>query len=211
MKKKYLIILIATVLTSGLQCSFGQTSQGNFLIGGESGLSMGWGKSTIKNDDDPDNSVSGTYFSLAPKAGYFILDGLAVGVKMTLATSNRSWDNYDSKSNDFDFGPFVNYYFGQGNIIPFAGVDFGMGGSKEKTTLEQITGNVTTKVTTENKYRDFYYNLNGGLAIMLGEKASIDIGLRIGGAREKQTNDNTNNEKTNSFNANFFGGVSVYL
>jgi hypothetical protein len=95
--KKLLIAIIAFYSTSAC---FGQTDQGDFLVGGSFGFR------TNKNNSN---------FNFSPNGGYFVANNFAVGANVLL---NFSKDG-DVKTSEIGLGPFVRYYLGKTTVRPF--------------------------------------------------------------------------------------------
>src|SRR5688572_3402897 len=92
--KRGLLILLVTVSCT-LQA---QIQKGNFLAGGT--LSF---RST---DYTADNSKT-TAWNFTPGGGYFIIDKLSLGARITFAYNSNDGDSYT----DLLGGPFARYYF----------------------------------------------------------------------------------------------------
>jgi hypothetical protein len=94
MKRSCLLILVlclATTLTA-------QVTKGNFLAGGS--LSF----QSIKYTE---SEFGSTIFKLMPTAGYFFIDRVAAGLKVSFAHQS----NHDDDYRDLLAGPFARYYF----------------------------------------------------------------------------------------------------
>lgn len=91
-----------------------QTEKGNVLIGGTAGF-----------DYSKEGELKTTTFSLAPMAGFFVVDNLAVGGGVGLALTSTKFDGEDFNSTAIALQPMVRYYFGgSGNTRPFGAADF---------------------------------------------------------------------------------------
>lgn len=89
--KKVFLFAAFTALTS---LSFAQTSKSTWLLGGGASFA------SIK----PDVGDSKTYINLAPRAGYFVMDNLALGAEL-------SYSKLGDDEGSTMVGPFVRYYF----------------------------------------------------------------------------------------------------
>jgi len=133
MKKQSLFFSFLIISLSCINLS-AQTSKGKFLIGGfthitqpgSSYTSADIGYTTTKSKDDSgdDDDYQNKIFSLnfAPKAGYFLIDNLALGVDFNLTSSFNKTTNteYKSSTTIFSAGPFVRYYIPTKKVLPFA-------------------------------------------------------------------------------------------
>lgn len=113
MKKMF----IAAVLLTSVSSTFAQTDKGDWLVGGTLGFTTTKGNSN---------------FNLSPSAGYFFADNFAAGANVDLKFGKLG----DVKSTEFGIGPFARYYFGKGNLRPFAtaAIDYLTNSSKNTTT-----------------------------------------------------------------------------
>ena len=91
MKKVIFTIAIATFAFA----ANAQTGQGNWLIGGGAGFSSGKSSGA---------SSSNSNFYLAPDAGYFVADDLAVGAQVSFSSQTGGYSSFSA-------APFVRYYF----------------------------------------------------------------------------------------------------
>jgi len=102
---------------------------------------------------DKDGELKSNSFTVAPRAGYFVSDNIAIGLELGFSGSTfeefDGFDFYDRKVNTFGIGAFGRYYFSpEGNFsffgqlgagyvssqVKFEGFDNGFGGD---TTFEQ--------------------------------------------------------------------------
>lgn len=107
--------LTLIVLVSLTRMVSAQTvNSGAWMVGGNLGFN------SIKTDGD-DNSE--TWFNLSPNVGYYIINDLAIGARLSLVSYS-----YDGASeSQFGFGPWARYYF-VNSLYAQAGIDFGSTG-----------------------------------------------------------------------------------
>ena len=106
MKKALLSTLVALILHSTLHA---QLTKSSWMIGG----SLGFSSQTTPN---PIGNYNYTLISIAPKAGYFLIDRLAAGLTLNTSFSTSHYDNTAINPNTYHdnvygVGPFVRYYF----------------------------------------------------------------------------------------------------
>ena len=73
-----------------------------------------------------------TAFNLLPRAGYFVMDNLAVGLDVVISiSSEKSGDNYKDNMSTLAIGPFARYYYPLEKLNPFFEVNSYFGSCKE--------------------------------------------------------------------------------
>lgn len=116
--KQVLTVLCAVALGT---TAMAQTDQGGWMFGAGSNL----GFTSSKDDNDQEDSQSD--FSLDARAGYFVIDNLAIGLDLGFTSSSLG----DAKSSGFQAGPYVRYYLPM-KIFGELGYQIG----SEKTTID---------------------------------------------------------------------------
>lgn len=218
MKKQALIITFA-VLTASSTILTAQTTKGKFLLGELSYIeflgngvlgSTNFGYTTFQNKSDGGNSDDSKdkMFSvnIVPRAGYFIIENLAVGLDVFLATeSHKAMDDaYKSTSTFFAAGPFVRYYIPTKKVLPFTEVNYSIGSRTGKTEFD---GNEPSTY----KYGIQLYGAGLGLAVPLGAKVTFDVLAGYHAYVIKDMEDNYNNERLVAGTVGLKLGFTVYL
>lgn len=143
--------------------------QGNWIVGGSIG-SLGYGFETEVFN-----------VTLAPKAGYFVSDGIAIGLGLPISfATNKGGDNY------FSYGvtPFARYYFPEGSSSTgrfFGEVNAGVSGNNGGDDVafafganlgyaHFVTNSVALEVTAG-------YNKSGGASSV---NAQSGLGVAVG-------------------------------
>ncbi len=173
MKKIYLFAAAALLLS--VMPSFGQFEQGKIMTGvtstlglGDFGtdlLSTGFTREKYKNEDgDIDKGDTGFGFNLLPRAGYFVIDNLAVGLDLIIGyQSSKDPDDGDKySSTTLAIGPFARYYYPLEKCYPFVEANLGFGTWREKGE------------EWDDKEGMFLYGVGIGAAKPLGENVMID-------------------------------------
>jgi len=217
-KKAVLLINVLCLLKLSLLNA--QTNQGKVLLGvsstfslagsGPNIMSLGYTTTKLKSnaggftEPDPDKTIN---LNFLPKAGYFVIDNLAVGLDITIALSDsRSTESgYKLTSNStlFSIGPFVRYYVPAGRVLPF----FELGAA---------WGSATSKFSYDNMSDDSKANVSGigggiGLAIPLGNVASFDVLADYNSLTVKNKEDNPDNTRTVSGTLGLKLGFVLFL
>lgn len=154
-----------------------QTNQGNYLLDlSSSAFGLNFMTHKSKSDSYESDASKNLTLNLSPKAGYFVIDNLAVGldIRFSLIASNLGEDSRTTTM--ITAGPFVRYYVPTSNVLPFAelGCSFG---SQSTTTIIQYGGGI-------------------GVAVPIKERVMVDAMLGYLGTYYKDREDNTDNLRT---------------
>ena len=166
------------------------------------------GYSTFQNKSDGDNDDSkdkAFLLNIVPRAGYFVIDNLAIGLDVLLATERvKSGDfDYTYKSTSFAVGPFVRYYIPTKKVLPFAEVNYSMGSRKGKSEYDGSESPTTTLFS--------YMVLVLVLAVPIGEKVSFDAVAGYHAYVNKDKEDNDNNDRLVASTIGLKLGFTVFL
>jgi hypothetical protein len=184
MKKGILLIILMALLMK----SQAQTEKGNLLLGFGTSFGVGqsdgvMGLSFTREKIIDDNATVGessiTRIFGTSKVGYFISDNLATGLDLAFSfNSGKSSDDLNqinSRARFFGVGPFVRYYVPRGKILPFIEANTLFGNRNSRGTFQD------TNFETNSSVANFGGGL--GLAFLLGEKSSLDLGLNYNSTR----------------------------
>jgi outer membrane protein len=200
--KKAVIGLVLSMFVLSLSA---QTGAGKLLIGGSS--SFGFNATTDKYKSDlGDGTIGkGMQVNLAPQVGFFVIDGLAVGLELNIDLSSFKVDDSDSKTNSTALiaAPFVRYYYGTNKIKPFAEGSIGFGTLIEKDKNGDIT--------TTDKIGVFGFGFGIGAAMFLNDNVSVDLGIGYNSMTSKVKEDNPDNDKYITSVIGFQVGFSIVL
>lgn len=178
---KKLILIILSVLLFSFGTVFGQLEKGKISVGISSALinirsesadlmSLGFTSSKYKSStgetSDPVREVA---FNLMPKAGYFIMDNLAVGLNIMVNIYSDIDKSDDDKYSDnlLGIGPWVRYYHPLEKCYPFVEVNLGVGTEKEKWEYGSSTN--------DEKYGLMMFGGGVGAAMPLGDWVTFDF------------------------------------
>ena len=150
--KKVLIALCAVALGT---TAMAQTDQGGWMFGAGSNL----GFTSTKEDNDQEDAVSN--FDLDVRAGYFVIDNLAIGLDLGFSSTSVG----DQSSSGFEAGPYVRYFLPM-KIFAEVGYQFG----SQKTTVD--LGPPIGEVDVE--YGTGALNIGVGYAAFLNDNVSIE-------------------------------------
>jgi len=179
MKKIYFLIVLVCLLS--IQSLDAQFEKGKVLVGvtstlglGDFGtdlMSMGFTREKYKDEDgDIDKSDRSFSFNLLPRAGYFVMDNLAVGLDLLVSYyMEKDPDDGDKYSEStLGIGPFVRYYYPLEKCYPFVEANLGFGTWREKGE------------EWDDKEGLFVYGVGIGAAKPLGENVMLDGSVGYG-------------------------------
>lgn len=185
--------------------SFSQTETGKIIVSGESSLGFSSMSQKYKDDNGETDGNKTLSIEFAPQAGYFVMDGLAVGIALPISfDSEKNPNNDKNKVTSLAIAPFARYYFSTTNIKPYLQAAVGFGSAK-------YTDEPDGAEATDTKLSVFLYDLGAGVGIFLNDKVSIDVGASYSSYIMKPKEDNPSNVKmiTSGFGLNL--GFSIFF
>jgi hypothetical protein len=109
MRKSFLFILVWCFVFFSAN---GQITKGNWMVGGNASFI------SEKDGSNLSGSNKSSLFTFAPSVGYFLLDKMATGLKISIGSTkmyfsgnNISNGSYTTSQSNYIFGPFLRYYF----------------------------------------------------------------------------------------------------
>lgn len=214
MKKNLFLVAVLCILTYPILN--GQLNQGGILVGLSSGVTyqgeegpligpdlLAFGFSSFKYNGDVESKMS--FFNLQPKAGYFVIDNLAVGLNVFFSTFKyKDPDDSDSWGvTAVGAGPFARYYLPQEKFYPFVELNTIFGTSKYKESWG------------DGEYEDDWkYSLMGfgagvGLAMPLGDRVTFDTMIGYSSITSKEKGDDEDKQVIGNFGLKM--GFVVYF
>ena len=149
MKKTSILTIGLFVLSIGLLNA--QTSQGNYLLDlSSNAFAIQFMTSKTKSDSYESDADKYLTLNLSPKAGYFVIDNLAVGLGVVFTFMAYDLGNENNTRTSISAGPFVRYYVPTSTVLPFAelGCSFG---TQTFNTIIQYGGGIGLAVPLTNK------------------------------------------------------------
>lgn len=99
--KKLLFMLIGCLFSVGL---FAQTTRGTVALGGAIGISS-------VTDHNTGGETKSTTVFIAPSVGYFLADGMELGLNLSFSNEKEEFEGDDAGSvNETALGPYFKYY-----------------------------------------------------------------------------------------------------
>jgi len=174
-----------------------QTEKGTSFIGASSNISFSSMKTDFKSDNGDVDGSRTTVFEFAPQLGYFVADGLLVGLE--LPYSVRKNKDADYKMSHIGIGPITRYYFGKSNSKPYLHAGFGIGSATESDERNEVDFKLSS------------YQIGGGVAIFLNKNIAVDLGLGYSSATMKPKENNEADVKRVTSGVAFKVGFSLFL
>ncbi|MDV2446391.1 hypothetical protein CMU93_02620 [Elizabethkingia anophelis] len=195
MKKNLLIGAFALL---GFAAS-AQTEKGSWVVGGSTSIGFNNVSTKMKSDNATFDGPKVNTFTIAPSAGYFVIDKLSVGLDLAYTNATTKYDGAKTTSNTFAILPTATYYFTDNTVIkPYLGAGIGYASNTEK---EEYRGK-SNKYTVDG----FAWKVKGGFAYFFTPSIAADLGLSY-----SQFSNKDNGVRTN---VNTFGvgvGLSVFF
>jgi len=209
--KKLFTILCAVMLTVSLSAQ--TTETGTFLLEG-SGMDMNMATISAQDQGDVDLMVgvdksTVRNMTLGLLAGYFMMDGLAVGVAIDYSTEGTFESYTAAGSTDAETGessmmisPAVRYYIGETGA--FTQVKYGFGSDVTKSYTSGVDDEVTKRSAL---------TFGAGYAIGLGDYVSLNpmVSYAMHTITNESNTTGVDDTVTKAGALNFGLGISVYL
>ncbi|PCH70454.1 MAG: hypothetical protein COC06_04880 [Bacteroidales bacterium] len=183
----------------------GQTEKGKILFGGSSNLNFSSidDKWKIDGDDDIDLGSS-TKLEFAPKVGYFVVDGFAIGLELPVSfDTEKNGHGGKTKINSIAAVTFARYYFSEKKVKPYLHGGIGFGSSHYEYKFDSYEEDYDSNL--------FLYELSGGVAIFLNDIIAIDLGLGYQAVISKPKEDMDDNRRNILSGVAFNVGFSISL
>ncbi|MDQ0594057.1 outer membrane protein [Chryseobacterium ginsenosidimutans] len=128
------LLLAGAIALFGL--SNAQMTKGDWVISGNTGLGFNATSSKVKANGQSQDGPKISSFSVTPSVGYFVIDGLAVGIDLGFDSRTTKQDGDKLTVSTFSVMPTATYYFQTGSkFFPFVGVGAGYASSKTKYSI----------------------------------------------------------------------------
>lgn len=173
-------LLFLALFVVAMNSAFSQTYQGQWMVGGNASFE------SYKHGDVDDSKL--TTFQLNPNVGYFFINNLAGGVRLSF-TSFKEEDDEDAFT-VLSAGPFIRYYFlppaEKVNIFADAGASFGSIGGDDKESFNEFSIMAGPSIfLTPNVGLEFglFYKSQGGDAVEMSwgdDDRDNTFGINIG-------------------------------
>ncbi len=190
--------------------SSAQMTKGDWVFSGNTGIGFNTQSYKIKADGQSQDGPKISRFSVTPSVGYFVINGLAVGVDLGLESSTQKQEGSKVTVSTFSVMPTATYYFNTGGkFFPFLGAGIGYASSKTKYNIAYsisdpllFSGDATEDGLT--------WKAKAGITYLATPSLGINLGLGFDQVYTKDTYFNTEVKTTRSnFGATI--GFSYFL
>ena len=195
--KKLFTIMCATLLSVGVFAQ-AETEAGTFIMqmGGD-GISFS-SKSVTSADngsaygdfDDSYDKINTSTFGINTMTGYFVADGLAIGLRFALSSSTtvieyasdlNQDDPDDQVSTSMTIAPVLRYYFGESGVWSQVSYGFGSTGDGDSDTEDPSVSELGFGAGYAISLND-YVSLNPSLVYKLNTITVKDMGMDLDGS-----------------------------
>lgn len=202
------LLLTGAVALFGL--SNAQMTKGDWVISGNTGLGFNAQSSTVKANGQSQDGPKISSFSITPSVGYFVIDGLAVGIDLGFNSETNKSNGDKITQTRFSVMPTATYYFNTGSkFFPFVGAGIGYATSKTKYSLQ---GTIIDPILFSGSAKEdgLTWKAKAGVTYMATPSLGVNVGLGFDQYYTKNTVLNTEIKTTrNNFGVNV--GFSYFI
>lgn len=198
------LLLAGAVALFGL--SNAQMAKGDWVISGNTGFGFNNVNTTVKVGTESTDGPKVSTFSITPSAGYFVIDGLAVGIDLGYNSTITKQNGDKIAVSSFSVMPTATYYFQTGSkFVPFLGAGIGYVSNKVKYDFNDAFADpilMQEETTTDG----LAWKVKGGVTYMATQSLGINLGVSYDQFSNKETYMNTDiktNVKTFGVNVGF--------
>jgi outer membrane protein len=206
MKQKPILVLLLLFLSTFV---FAQLEKGNIFVQGSSKIGFSSEKYTYTSGGTSTESSKSTHFGFSPKAGYFVMDNLPVGLAINLSTNKTKAISGSNESHytDFTIGPFVRYYFlPQDKLKPMAEISAGFGTSKDKST--------NSGYSYESKSGVLEFSIGAGASCFVTDHIAFDMLIAYNSTKyslKSESNSSGVKSTTATDSSDKYAGIGINL
>jgi len=200
------LLLAGAVALFGL--SNAQMTKGDWVISGNTGLGFNNTTTTVKVGSQSADGPKTNIFSVSPSAGYFVIDGLAVGIDLGYMSTTTKYEGNKTTNSTFSVMPTATYYFtNSSKLVPFLGAGIGYASNKTKVNITN-GGTIFDPLLMQDEVttNGLAWRVKGGVTYMATQSLGINMGVSYDQFSNKETIMNTDvktNVKTFGVNVGF--------
>jgi hypothetical protein len=182
-KKMKKLTLLVIVLTSLINKAQSQITKGNWIVGGNASIS-----SQTEKINSISTDVKGFGIIASPNIGYFFIDKLSGGIRLSLNYNQVKYSGLNSNTTNLGVGPFIRYYF----LNPDAKINL-----LAESAYQYIA--ITNNSATTTTEKDNFISFSVGPVIYFNSS----VGLEFIASYQVYNGVNSTTSKTLSFNVGF--------
>ncbi|MGC1471481.1 MAG: outer membrane beta-barrel protein [Psychroserpens sp.] len=157
------LLVLTSCLLQAQEGEFNAKTKGSYFANGSASIFS----TTNKVGDDSSNSFS---IDFVPRAGYFIMDNLAIGLGLVISSNNETTDDLfgeqEVTTTGFGITPLARYYF-ENNLFAEAAVGIGF-------TNTKFGGDTIPGLDGDMKSNSFGFRIGAGYALFLGDHIAVE-------------------------------------
>ncbi|SHF27606.1 OmpW family outer membrane protein [Chryseobacterium takakiae] len=202
------------LLLAGAVALFGlanaQMTKGDWVISGNTGMGFNNINTNTKVNGTKYDETKVSSFSVTPSVGYFVIDGLAVGIDLGFNTNTTKSDGSKVTLSTFSVMPTATYYFNtDSKFFPFVGAGIGYASTKTKFNISNAIADPllwSGDTTTDG----LAWKAKAGVTYMATQSLGINLGLGFDQFYNKETYSGIDYKTTsNTFGVNV--GFSYFI
>lgn len=162
------------LILAGALAAFGamnaQTERGSWVVSGSTGIGFNNMTTSAKSGGIKSEGEKVSTFTITPSVGYFVTDGLAIGLDLSYSAITTKYSNSKTTVSTFGILPSATYYFKTASaVIPYLGAGLGY-------------ANMGNKMTENGRTDDYSqsglaWKAKGGLVYMITPSVGLDVGV----------------------------------
>jgi len=118
-------VLLVLIIGFGATIAFSQTKMGNYIISARTNISALFGNNKLEFNGTKVKTGESTDISIYPSVGNFLLNNLAVGLRIPIQYSKTVSKDETQITTSFNLSPFIQYVFGEDNLKPYIMISAG--------------------------------------------------------------------------------------
>lgn len=203
------LLAVGTILILGFTNA--QMTKGDWVISGNTGFGFNRTNANTKVNGSKYSESKTNSFSITPSAGYFVVDGLAVGIDLGFSSITTKENSNKTTISSLSVMPTATYYFKTGSkFIPFFGAGIGYASNKVKYSFDNSSIDPLLLLENETVTDGLAWKVKGGVTYMATQSLGLNLGLGFDQFYTKDTYSNVE-YKTSTNNFGVSAGFSYFI
>jgi opacity protein-like surface antigen len=158
-----------------------------------------------------ENEYDTDQINFSPSLGWFVANGLAIGVTFNYEYSKEHNKEEQYKQKTYLYGPSLSYFFGKSNIKPYIQAEYLFGKTKNEYEFKYMNGFQMEYENDENEIKIQGWGLGAGVAFFLNQHISLNLGLGYAKINGESSDDDYFEINSTSKGFILNGGVSAFF